>query len=71
MKNTKTNYGSYIRDQAIKNLLSAQKKIAESKNTSAIIVLTKFILKISHKFDNEILYLGLETKEKDSEEVRR
>lgn len=51
----KINYGSFIREQAIKNLLSAQKKIAEKGDAKALIVLTKFALKISYKFDNEML----------------
>ena len=49
----RTNYGSFIREQAIKNLLSAQEKIAEAGNAKAIIILTKFILNVSHKFDQE------------------
>lgn len=51
----KIKYGSFIREQAIKNLLSAQEKIAEKGDAKALIVLAKFILKISYKFDNEIL----------------
>ena len=53
------NYGSFIRERAIKNLLSAQEKIAEAGNAKAIIILTKFILNVSHKFDQELLELGL------------
>lgn len=54
----RTNYGSFIREQAIKNLLSTQEKIAETGNVKAIIMLTKFILNVSHKFDQELLELG-------------
>lgn len=52
------NYGSFIREQAIKNLLSSQAKIAETGNARGLVILSKFILKISHQFDNEILELG-------------
>ena len=45
-------FGEYIRDQAIKNLLSAQARIAEIGSASEVISLTKFVLKISNKFDN-------------------
>ena len=51
------NYGSSIREQAIKNLLSAQEMIAEKGNARAIIMLTKFILNVSHQFDQELLEL--------------
>lgn len=51
----RTNYGSYIREQAIKNLLSTQEKIAETGNVKALIALSKFILKISYRFDNKVL----------------
>ena len=61
------NYGSFIREQAIKNLLSAQGKIAEKGNAKGIIALTKFILKISHQFDNEFLELRFEVEDKNSE----
>ena len=63
----KLNYGSYIREQAIKNLLSSQAKIAETGNARGLVILSKFILKISHQFDNEILELGFEINNKNSE----
>lgn len=62
----KINYGTFIREKAIKNLLSAQIAIAEKGNAHSLVVLTRFILKISHKFDNELLDLGLEEQKKDS-----
>lgn len=62
----KINYGSFIREQAIKNLLSAQEKIAEKGDAKALIVLAKFILKISYKFDNEMLELGLKVEDENS-----
>ena len=43
-------FGEYIREQAIKNLLSAQARIAEIGSASEVISLTKFVLKISNKF---------------------
>lgn len=63
----KMNYGSFIREQAIKNLLSSQAKIAETGNARGLVILSKFILKISHQFDNEILELGFEINNKNSE----
>lgn len=54
------NAGEYIRGKAIKNLLYANKRIAERGDAKAIIALTKFTLKISEKFDEKLLYLGLE-----------
>lgn len=53
----KMNYGNYIRDTAIKNLLSFHSKIADKENVKAYIILTKFILKVSHLFDDKSLYL--------------
>lgn len=53
-----TNYGFYIREQAIKNLLSTQEKIAETGNVKALIALSKFILKISRQFDDEVLQVN-------------
>ena len=38
-------FGEYIREQAIKNLLSAQARIAEKGSASEVISLTKFVLK--------------------------
>lgn len=63
----KMNYGSFIREQVIKNLLSSQTKIAEAGNAKGLVILSKFILKISHQFDNEILELGFEINNKNSE----
>lgn len=56
----KVNYGLFIREQAIKNLLSAQKKIAVKGDAKGLVLLTEFILKISHQFDNEVLEIGQE-----------
>lgn len=56
----KVGFGDYIREKAIKNLLSAQSKIAEKGNVKGLISITKYILKISYKFDNELLDLWLE-----------
>lgn len=51
-------FGLYIRKNAIKNLLSAQEKIADSGNVKELIVLTKFILKISNQFNDISLDLS-------------
>lgn len=60
VKCMKVNYGLFIREQAIKNLLSAQKKIAVKGDAKGLVLLTEFILKISHQFDNEVLEIGQE-----------
>lgn len=54
------NYGEFIRETAIKNLLSAQEKIAERGDVKGLVFLTKFLLKISNKFNNVLLNLGFE-----------
>lgn len=56
----KANYGDCIRWNAIKNLLRANKRIADEGTAKDMIRLSRFILKISHKFDKEFLELGLE-----------
>ena len=53
----KVNYGSYIRKQAMKNLLSQY-----CPTLIELIALTKYIMRISHKFDDEILDLGSDTE---------
>lgn len=65
----RTNYGSYIREQAIKNLLSAQEKMADKENEKALIALSKFILKISYRFDNKVLQLSSEQGNAGAEHV--
>ena len=62
----KMNCGNYIRDTAIKNLLSFHNKIADKENVKAYIILTKFILKVSHLFDDKTLYLGFEEDQSGS-----
>ena len=64
-----TNFGSYIREQAIKNLLSAQEKMADKENEKALIALSKFILKISYRFDNKVLQLSSEQGNAGTEHV--
>lgn len=54
------NHGDYIRGNVIKNLLRANKRIADEGTAKDMIRLSRFILKISHKFDKEFLELGLE-----------
>lgn len=61
-------FGEYIRDQAIKDLLSAQARIAEIGSASEVISLTKFVLKISDKFDNVLLDFGLEHCDESAEQ---
>ena len=65
----RTNYGSYIREQAIKNLLSAQEKMADKEDEKALIALSKFILKISYRCDNKVLQLSSEQGNEGTEHV--
>lgn len=53
-----TNYGSFIREQVITNLLSAQEKMADKENEKALIALSKFILNLSRQFDDEVLQVN-------------
>lgn len=55
---TQTNYGLFIREQVITNLLSAQEKMANKEDEKALIALSKFILKVSRQFDNEVLQVN-------------
>lgn len=63
----KEEFGFYIRKTVIKNLLSAHRKIAEKGSVSDVIALTKFVLKVSDKFDNILLDLGLEYRNESAE----
>lgn len=63
MRDMKINFGEFIREEAIKKLLSAQEQIAEKGDVKSLIILTKFILKISYKFDSKILNLRFEKYE--------
>lgn len=51
-------YGFFIREKAIKNLLSTQRKMAAKGNAEGLIAVTKFILSISHQFDGEMLKIS-------------
>lgn len=51
---------SFIKQQIMKNLLNTHKRIADTGNAIEIIKLSKFILRLSKHFGNEILDFGLE-----------
>ena len=55
---TQTNYGLFIREQVITNLLSAQEKMANKEDEKALIALSKFILKVSRQFYNVVLQVN-------------
>ena len=57
-------YGATIRDTAIRNLMLAQERISEEGNAAEIISITKFMLKISKKFDNQMLEMRFGNNEK-------
>lgn len=52
------NHGSHIRRTVLDNLLTAHKRIAEAGTAKEIILLSKFILKLSKQFDKELLDFG-------------
>lgn len=54
----KVDCGTYIRSQAIENLLRAQKWAAEEGNAGDVVVLTKLLLKVSERFDKKLLELN-------------
>lgn len=64
----KVSIGKDIRHRMIKNLLSAHKQVADSGNVNSLIVLTKFILKLSKQFDDELFELGSKEQDCSSEE---
>lgn len=59
--------GKDMRCRIVKNLLSAHQQIADSGNVNALIVLTKFILKLSKQFDDEFFELGQKEQAYSSE----
>lgn len=64
---TKEEFGFYIRKTVIKNLLSAHRKISDRGNVKSLIILTKFILKISNQFNDMLIDLGLEENDNSSD----
>lgn len=54
----KVDCGTYIRSQAIENLLRAQKWAAEEGNAGDVVMLTKLLLKVSERFDKKLLELN-------------
>ncbi len=44
------NYGEYVRKEKLKNLLTAHRRLAETGGIKEVILLSKFILKLSNKF---------------------
>ena len=67
MRKVVISVGKNIRCQIAKNLLSVHEQIADSGNVNALIVLTKFILKLSKQFDNEFFELRPEEQTCGSE----
>jgi len=59
----KIKVGSYIRNSVLKNLLHAHERIAGEGDIRGLICLSKFILKLSKQFDNELFDFRL--KESD------
>lgn len=59
----KINIGSYIREQIIKKLLNAHKRIADNGTVLDLIRLSKFLQKISKQFDDQLFEVRLEEHE--------
>ncbi len=55
--------GALIRQEAIKNLLNAQKRIADSGSASDVIRITRFILKLVDKRDDVLINIVSEGDE--------
>lgn len=51
---------SLIKQQVIKNLLSAHKRIADNGSVTDLIKLSKFILRLSKVCDDEVFDFGFE-----------
>lgn len=47
-----------IKQESIKNLLSAQKRIAEHGSAIQLIYLTKYLLRLNEKLDDQIIEFG-------------
>ena len=56
----------YIQEETIKNLLSAQKRIAECGMGKDVVLLTKFSLHLAEKFRNVFVDIGAECDEERS-----
>lgn len=48
----------FINEKLIENLLMAHKELAEIGSVKPLIILTKFIFRLSKQFDNEIVYFN-------------
>lgn len=53
-----------IQQQAIKNLLSAQKRIAEQGSGKEVVQLTRYSLNLAEKFRDVFIDVGTESNEK-------
>lgn len=51
----KVNAGGYIRDIVMKNLLIAHKRIADAGDILMLIKLSRFILKLSKNYNDELI----------------
>lgn len=53
-----------IQQQAIKNLLSAQKRIAEQGSGKEVVQITRYSLNLAEKFRDVFIDVGTESNEK-------
>lgn len=56
----------FINEKLIENLLFAHKKIAEKGMVKPLIMLTKFIFRLSKQFDNEVMYFSIKEVDDNS-----
>lgn len=50
----------FINEKLIENLLMAHKELAERGSVKPLIILTKFIFRLSKQFDTEIMYFSVD-----------
>ena len=53
-----------IKDEAIKNLLSAQKRIAENGEVKSVIRITRYLLNLTDKVKDIVVEVGTENQKK-------
>lgn len=56
-----------IVEQVIKNLLLAHKKIADSGNVNDLIYLSKYLMRLTKKFNNIIIEISTEEVQKEND----
>lgn len=58
--------GRTIEDKVIENLLDGQQKAASAGDFGSFIKISKYIMKLANKRRNELIYIGSEVDESDT-----